>query len=217
MGTIISRTALKKQDGLTVVELMVILGVLGIVLALGYMYFSFSVMAFERGEQLTIAQQNTRMASGIIKRELRFAREIWINYPEDGAPGYEYIYLADDSIIFKNESGQERVLANSTVDGMPYSIYFTSKIEPDDGIPKDVVVYYIIADYDLDLAAIDDKLALDNQSIEEIMDEEAEKGLYFLKAKVIALNLELFRTTTPAGKLIEMTGHGGTVIKYKKP
>ena len=211
---------IKKQDGFTLVELLIILFLIGIVLYLGLLYFNYSARALERGEQKTIAQQTTRSTSDFITREIRFAKEIEIN-PEGelSDSGYNYIYLENNSIIFRDANENERVLADSDLDDVPYSIYFTSNKEPDDGIPEDIVMYYIIADYVLDIGAIEDALAdPDNTlALEEILNDEVTNGLYYLKTKVIALNLELFRAYGPGGDLIKLNGDGGTVIKYKKP
>jgi len=134
---------MKKQDGLSLVELLVALSLLGIVLALGYMYFDFGVQAFDRGERQTIAQQAARITSDFVTAELRFAKEIEIN-PDGGLneTGYRYIYLdeTEDSIVFRDEEGNERILANSQVDEMPYFIKFNSNI------PDDVVIFDIKAD-----------------------------------------------------------------------
>lgn len=134
---------MKKQDGLSLVELMIALSLLGIVLALGYMYFDYGVQAFDRGERQTIAQQASRITSDFVTAELRFAKEIEIN-PEGGISeaGYRYVYLDDDtdSIVFRDEEGNERILASSQADGMPYFIKF------DSNIPDDVVIFDIEAD-----------------------------------------------------------------------
>ncbi|MDY6826368.1 MAG: prepilin-type N-terminal cleavage/methylation domain-containing protein [Bacillota bacterium] len=136
-------TIKKFQDdhGFTLVELMVTLALLGIVLALGYLYFGFGVQAFQRGERQSIAQQAVRLTSDFITSELRFAKQIEIN-PEGGISetGYRYIYQEDDSIYFRNEEGNDRCLADSDADGMPYSIIFTSNV------PEDVVIFTIEAD-----------------------------------------------------------------------
>ncbi|MFO8192711.1 MAG: type II secretion system protein [Bacillota bacterium] len=132
---------LKNDRGITLVELMVTLALLGIVLALGYLYFGFGVQAFQRGERQSIAQQAVRLTSDFITGEMRFANQIEIN-PAGGISetGYRYIYLENDSIYFRDETGSDRCLADSDADGMPYSITFTSDA------PEDVVIYTIDAD-----------------------------------------------------------------------
>jgi len=199
----------KKQDGLTLVELMIVLSLLGIILAIGYMYFSFGVQAYDRGERRTIAQHASRLTADFISRELRFAREVEIN-PEGGISesGYRYFYLDNDSIIFRDEDNNERTLADSQADDMSYSIYFTSHV------PDDIVIFFILADYGMDTAEFAGK---DIVEIKEKIEENAEQGLYYLKTKVQALNLELYRTYGPDDDMIKLNGEGGTVVKYLKP
>lgn len=208
--------AAKKSDGFSIVELLVVLSLLGIVLALGYMYFGFGVKAYDRGEQRAIAQQASRLASGFITSEIRFANEIEIN-PSDSSfeNGYRYIYIEDESIKHINENGNERILADSSADDMDYSIFFTSNV------PHDVVYFYIFADFpsEIDLG---DYIIVDPDNDkwefeEERLEQEVGKGLYFLKTKVQALNLELYNTYGPDEEMIELNGKGGSIIKYRIP
>ena len=210
------KSALKKSDGISIVELLVVLSLLGIVLALGYTYFAFGVRAYDRGEQHAIAQQASRLASGFITSEIRFANEIEIN-PDDNnfESGYRYIYVENESIKHVNENGNVRILADSNVDGMDYRIFFTSNV------PYDVVYFYIFADFPGGID-IGDYIIIDpDEDIwefeEERLEQEVGKGLYFLKTKVQALNLELYKTYGPDEEMIELNGKGGSVIKYKVP
>jgi len=188
------------QNGITLVELMVVIVLLIIILTIGYMYFDFGVQAFERGERRSIAQTTSRFTSDFIKTEVRFAKEIIINpnttINNDGsistADGYRYIYLDDnpdssytDSILFRDEEGNTRVLADSRADDMPYVIRF------DSNIPDDVVIYEI----------------------------EADNGLYYLNTRIQALNIRLYRDRPQSGELIEINAPNGdyTIIKYKHP
>ncbi len=201
MGKIIAKLY-KRQDGLSLVELVIVLALLGIVLALGYMYLDFGAQAFDRGEEKTIAQKALRFTSNFLTSELRFAKEVEINPGEGFEEGYRYVYLENDNIIFRDEEGSERLLADAGADEMPFSIYFTCSV------PDDVVIMYLIADYSIDIHA-------DGFDIEQLYEEE--KGLYFLKTRVQALNLELFRTYGLDEPMIQLNEDGGTKIKYKLP
>lgn len=191
------------QKGLMLVELMVVLVLLGIILALSYMYFDYGVQAFERGERRSIAQTASRLTSDFIKTEIRFAKEITINpdvtIDDDGyiseSGDYRYIYLDDnpdspntDSIVFQNEDGNKQVLADSQADDMPYSIRF------DSNIPDDVVIFEI----------------------------EADNNLYQLDTRIQALNIRLYRDRPQEGRLIDINNSGNdngdyTIIEYKHP
>ncbi len=206
----------KRSEGLSIVELMIVLSLLGIVLALSYMYFGFGVQAFDRGEQRAIAQQASRLTSGFITSELRFASEIEINPGDTNfESGFRYIYLENESIKYINENGDIKILADSSADGMDYSIFFTSNV------PYDVVYFYIFADFpsgiDIGSYIIVDP---DNdiwEFEEERLEDEVGTGLYFLKTKVQALNLELYKKYGPDEEMIDLNDKGGTIIKYKVP
>ena len=123
MGKLIIR----KQCGFTVVELMVVLALLGIVLALGYMFFGFGISTFARGERQTIAQQEIRRGAEFITSELRFANKITIEPADLTEGGYYYIYQEGDSVVYKDKSGQERVVLDSSADGITYLISFNEE------------------------------------------------------------------------------------------
>lgn len=208
---------IKQQEGLTLVELMITLSLLGIVLALGYMYFSFGVQAFDRGEQKAIAQNAARYTADFATTEIRFANDIEINPPGGiNESGYRYIYSDETgSILFRDENENERILADSQADNMSYFIFFTSNV------PHDVVYFYIIADMDEDID-ITDYITIDEEENiwefdEDGLEDDAGKGLYFLQTKVQALNLELYKAYSPEEELINLNDKGGTIIKYQVP
>ena len=187
MDKLITRS-LNKEHGFSIVELMVALALLGIVLALGYMYFDFGLGAFNRGERQTIAQQAVRLTSDFITSELRFANQIEIN-PEDGLSetGFKYLYLDENnSIVFRDDDGTtERILADSILDDMPFNIHFTSNV------PDDVVIYTI--DADNGLYTIETRVQALNLELYR------------------TFNLDLY------GVLIKLNEGDGTIVKYKKP
>ena len=132
---------LKRENGLMLIELLISLVLLGLVLSVGYLFLSFGMQSFSRGENQAIAQTATRQASDFITGQLRFATEIVIN-PSSGVQvnGYRYIYLENESIYYKDEVGNVRVIADSMADEMPFNIEFSSSI------PYDVVYFDIEAD-----------------------------------------------------------------------
>ena len=180
--------SLYKEHGFSIVELMVVLSLLGIVLALGYMYFGFGLGAFNRGERAAIAQQSVRLTSDFITSELRFANQIEIN-PDSGISetGFKYFYLnADNSIVFRDDDGTtERILADSNLDGMPFDLHFTSNV------PDDVVIFEIEADNGL-------------YSIET-------------RVQALNLELYREYNLNLYGEIIKLNDGDGTIIKYKKP
>ncbi len=75
---IFSRNFSNDNRGLSLVELLIALFLLGIVLALGYNYFFFGMNTFNRGEQQADIQQNARLAADFITRSTRIAERLVI-------------------------------------------------------------------------------------------------------------------------------------------
>jgi len=133
-----------KQDGFTIIELMVVLVILLIVISLGYMFFDFGIRAFNRGEQRAIAQQATRTASSFISSEMRYASHITINPPaiDTSDDDYSYIYQNGQSVYFqdKDKSIPARILLDSSADQIAYSITFNEDLVD----PTHPVIEYIL-------------------------------------------------------------------------
>ncbi len=103
-------TVLKKkvlrESGLTAIELIIALALLGVVLLIGYNVYFFAAESFDRGETLAEVQRNMRNATAYITEELRPAREAELkDGPEPVNSGENYIYGQDGSLIhrFYNE------------------------------------------------------------------------------------------------------------------
>ncbi len=177
----------KKQDGFTVVELLTVLAILGIVLALGYMYFGFGVDTFARGERRSIAQQSIRLSADLITNELRYAEEVILDPANTAESGYYYIEQQGDSVILLDKTDEnevlERVLLDSEVDDIAYKVSF----EEESAVER-----------------IDFNLVL-------LLTLEAEDGLYELDTKVYVLNL------TDGDKYESGGGGPTPVIKFRKP
>ncbi len=66
----------KSTSGLSIVELMLALALMSIVLAIGYNFFFLNYKAFQRGEELSIAQFDVRLASDFVTSELRNVTDV---------------------------------------------------------------------------------------------------------------------------------------------
>jgi len=184
----VGKLNLKKQGGFTVVELLIVLIVLTIVLSLGYMFFSFGLRAFSRGEQQSIAQQGIRNAANFISSEIRYAEEIIIN-PEEIVDNDQYYYIYQQvgggSVIYRDTNMNERILLDHTFDEIAYSISFAEQSFTA-GIDTSLVVSFVL---------------------------EAENDLYVLDTNVYILNLV---DGTKYDDLSGGVGHIDG-IKFKKP
>lgn len=116
-----------KQEGFTVVELMVVLAILIIVLSLGYMFLDFGIRSFNLGEKRSIAQPAIRKTADFISSEIRFASHVTIN-PEviSGSDDYYYIYMDGNSLYFQDsdKSLPRKILLDDGTDHMVYKVSF---------------------------------------------------------------------------------------------
>ncbi len=104
----------KNESGLGLVELLIVIALLGLVLAIGYNFFFFGYRVYERGETLSIIQNNSRMAATEITRTVRNSTEIGVYDDLTGVDNSEsIIYLdnssrtikhkVDDDVVFSTE------------------------------------------------------------------------------------------------------------------
>lgn len=145
---------IKKTGGFSVVELIMVLALLGIVLGLGYMFFSFGSNTFARGERRSIAQQSIRRAADFITSEIRYADVLELN-PNLSVKetGWHYIYQQGGSVIYRDAGGSEEIILDSTLDKMAYSISFEEEST------KELIDFVLILVFTL--AAEDDLFSLD--------------------------------------------------------
>jgi prepilin-type N-terminal cleavage/methylation domain-containing protein len=72
----INKKLRSSTSGLTIVELMLALTLMSIVLAIGYNFFFLNYRAYQRGEELSMAQFDVRLASDFVTSELRNVTEV---------------------------------------------------------------------------------------------------------------------------------------------
>lgn len=119
-----SENKILNQSGLMLVELLIVLALLGVVLALGYLYFGFGNRSYALGEQRSNTQREMRLGADYIMRELRFADQVIIN-PANKPAGYNFFYLnSDRSVVHRNAAGSEKVIINGPLDGIEYNLLF---------------------------------------------------------------------------------------------
>ncbi len=122
---------LKRNHGITLVELIVVIALLGLVLAVGYQFLDFGQTTHASGELRLHVQRDMRIASEYITQEIRYADNIFIN-PSDKPLGYHYIFIEEDgSIIHRDVAGDEKVLIDGQLDDADYDLIFK---EHDDSI-----------------------------------------------------------------------------------
>lgn len=182
------KLTLNKQGGFSLVELLIVLALLGLVLALGYMYFGFGLSTYARGERQSIAQQSIRQGADFITSELRYADEIILDPTDLNKAGYYYILQDGTSVIYYyidngGNQVQTRTILDSALDEIDYEISFV-----EDTLLTQVS-YRLILEFNL----------------------TADDGLYSLDTKVNILNLN------EADKYQSEEGDSFSAVKFKKP
>lgn len=103
------------RRGMSLVELTIVLALMSVVLAVGYLFYDFSVRSFNVGEARSNVQQNVRIASHYIARELRYAFEVQLLdntfvIPTNVTDDFEYIFINGDGAVEHRRLGASKVL-----------------------------------------------------------------------------------------------------------
>ena len=96
----------KSQRGLFLIELLIVLGLLSVVLSIGYMLFSFGYNSFFIAEARSDVQQNVRMVADFISREVRHATEATLLDASQTIPAAADIPDENTHYIFLNADGK---------------------------------------------------------------------------------------------------------------
>lgn len=105
--------------GVTLVELLIGVSLLGLVFSLAYSIYHFGIVTFNRGEEQIALQQEVRMVSKILSEELRFADDIDVLSSEPSSPyasGENYVFVKDNKLM-QVTSGTANVLVDSSNQG----------------------------------------------------------------------------------------------------
>lgn len=104
---------LKSAQGVTIVELLIALTLLGVVIAMVYSLYLYGMTSFSRGNQQASKQQEARLIGKILSEEIRYAFEVEVlhNLPVNHRPDDAFI-LVQDGTVLKVENGKQIVLAD---------------------------------------------------------------------------------------------------------
>ncbi len=108
------KTMKKEQYGLSVVELLIAVTILGFVLAGAYTFFGFGLSSFDRGTDRAVVQNNLRMAAEAITKEVRFAGSISIidasTIPDPVDDEDVYLFINNDGRIERKDKNKSRII-----------------------------------------------------------------------------------------------------------
>jgi prepilin-type N-terminal cleavage/methylation domain-containing protein len=111
------------ERGVSLVELIIVLALMSLVLAVGYMFYDFGVRSFNVGEARSNVQQNVRVASDYIARELRYSFEVQLldntfAIPESVDDDFNYIFINGDGAVEHRSIDGSTVLFGGSVTGV---------------------------------------------------------------------------------------------------
>jgi len=116
---------IRDSGGLTVIELLIALLLLGVVLAVGYNFFSYSNTAFLQGGSQSNVQRDISMAGDTITRELRNATKVSNTAPTGEALYYCLRVDASHNLLLEtvtNGATSSKKLCSGIVNGFTCSI-----------------------------------------------------------------------------------------------
>lgn len=90
-----------KKQGVTLIELIIVVAIIGIVITLGFSFVIFGQNVFGKGSTQAEIQSELRLASDIVKNELRYATMVEL-IPAVGTVvnGSSYIYINGNRLIY---------------------------------------------------------------------------------------------------------------------
>lgn len=110
--------------GVTIVELLVALAILSMVISLGYSIFGFGKISFNRGETKANIQQNMRLVSDYITKEVRFAygaeilkESSLVPVSADINPDDKYIFINNDGKLELRSSAGSAIFSDTLMPG----------------------------------------------------------------------------------------------------
>ncbi|MBS3898095.1 MAG: hypothetical protein KGZ54_08250 [Dethiobacter sp.] len=125
-----SSSFLSKEQGLSLVELIVMSSLLLTILALAYNFWQFGFTSFVSAEKRSNVQQNARMATDFIHNELRFATSVELLNPaqipaaQDIGTDTHYILLTGSKIEYRARNISQ-IIPKNIAGEVSFSLDFT--------------------------------------------------------------------------------------------
>ncbi|GEM_PF-589286 len=191
-----------KQKGLTLIELMIVLSLLVILLSAGYLLFSFGYNTFFIAQGRSDVQQNVRIVSDFLTREVRNSTSVTLFDSSVTVPAHTALN-DDEHYIFLNSDGKIEFRSNEGTFLVPQGI--SDRIAFDAAFSVSVsnnriVTYQIIGTRDsgqtdtLISEIFIENLAFQNRSITTVGTDLI--GIYYIKepaASLVAMTVDPYR------------------------
>lgn len=123
------RTNLDNQNGITLIELLIVIGIMGVVMSLGFSFLMFGTRTFKLSGERADNQFDVRMPTDFVSKEVRYADKVQIltSVPASQPANTYDIYLdASDQLIY-NKNGVITTIPGVTgVDDYTFNVSRTS-------------------------------------------------------------------------------------------
>lgn len=132
---------MKIKKGFTLIEVLITIGILGIVISTLYNIIFFQINAFDKSDRQSVAQSDIRYISDFITNELRYAKDIEIlsNKSDINSYEYKYIYIDNGEIFYRGYGNSSFRKLNIEERNPSYDLKFWTKET------ENKVVFYKIA------------------------------------------------------------------------
>ena len=157
---------IKNQAGLSLIELVLTLVLLGMILAIGYNFFFLGYTSYVRGEAQSIIQSYTRNTAAIITKDLRNATKIGVfnDLTDAAVQANERVFYLENNRVY-HQQGTSQILYETE----PFisDINFELEVAND----KYVLVFIIEGNKDGKTYTLESNILLNNISVEKIFGE----------------------------------------------
>jgi prepilin-type N-terminal cleavage/methylation domain-containing protein len=120
------------RKGLTLLELLLALGLLGVVISIAFTFFLFSSNTYENGTKKASIQNDTTLVTNAITGQLRNATFVKVFQADINGfafdTNYTYIYAKNGNLIKRTST--ENILVNTTKDNVNCIINFSRSNPP---------------------------------------------------------------------------------------
>lgn len=114
---------LTDKRGLTLVELIISLALLGVVLSVGYSFYAFGNRSFDVGENRSVLQRDIRAAAAFITKEVRYTNRLRLTEFPESPPreDHSYIFLEESALKHIDGTGSLSVKTEVNVTALAFS------------------------------------------------------------------------------------------------
>ncbi len=210
MGGIGMSGRINDERGLSLVELTIVLAMMGMVLALGYLFYDFGTRSFNVGEARSNVQQNVRVTSDYIARELRYAFEVQLLdgsfvIPETVEDDFNYIFINSEGAVEHKASDGSVVLFGGSAIGV-----VTDFLEFGVSLENDSILFYsleavttgtTLQEYGVNTEMYIENLSLSKNLIKNIMGDTG-TAIRYIKDPLAPPSLLALPTIIPAGTML---------------